>query len=925
MNSHHRSLTSKIGFIIILTELIVLIAVGIAIVWQYSREIDANLESRILLPAAIIAKNRADQYVISNQETLERLVGVPVQEGLLVSPDNVTIFQASQPELLGKRVEEVADIQPEWFDSAMREPELFYENGRLISITPILSDNGRRILYFVFVRANTASVQAQKAALLRTFLFSTAIIVGLTSLIIILSFNRLILSRITAVLNVLRTAESGQLSVRLPIPIDNDEISTLQDGVNSLIGRLETTVANLTNRISEQHLIEAALRQSEEKYRDFVESTDDLIIQLDQTGHFIYANHTVERIYGCTQEELIGQPALDFTHPADHERSRQALEEWVRGHQANVTFENRQVSRQGDIFHISWGITIHFDQYGKVNYLNAIGRDITDRTHVEAQLQLQSAALEAAANGIVITDPQGKVQWVNPAFTRLTGYTLAEVVGQDMNILNSGEQAAEYYQELWQTVLSGKVWQGELINRRKDGRHYFEEMTITPVFNAAGEITNFIAIKQDISERKQAEAELRERATSMELIAQVGRRATAILELDELLHQSVQLISNAFNYYNVVIRLIEDDYVVLKATSLLSLQPLEGRTRLKLGQGITGWVAQHDVPLLVPDVSQDPRYHAELSAMETVSEVAVPIKLKGAVIGVLDTQSVQPDAFDEDDVFTLQAIAAQLAVAIENARLYDAARQEILERRNAQEQLKIYTAELERSNRELENFAYVSSHDLQEPLRKIQMFGDRLAMRYRDQLEEQGQDYLARMQNAAGRMQALIQDLLAFSRVMTRNEPFVAVDLGRVVQTVLAELETTLSSLNGRVQLDPLPTIQADPTQMHQLFQNLISNGLKYHKPEEPPHLHVFAQEMANGHCQIHVQDNGIGFDEKYLDRIFTVFQRLHGRLEYEGTGIGLAISRRIVERHGGQLTAVSQPGQGATFIVTLPDGRLRD
>jgi signal transduction histidine kinase len=385
----------------------------------------------------------------------------------------------------------------------------------------------------------------------------------------------------------------------------------------------------------------------------------------------------------------------------------------------------------------------------------------------------------------------------------------------------------------------------------------------------------------------------------------------------------VNLISRTFAYYNVVIRLVEGEYVVLRATSLTSLKEMEGVTRLKIGQGITGWVAQHGEPLLAPNVLHEPRYHAELNKMETRSEVAVPIKLKGRIIGVLDAQSVQVGAFDEDDLYTLQAIAAQLAVAIDNAVLYEAAQQEILERRNAEERLQIYTAELERSNRELQNFAYVSSHDLQEPLRKIQMFGDRLTANYGKLLDERGQDYLARMQNAALRMQGLIEDLLAFSRVMTHTDPFLWVNLTQLAQQVVEDLAAQIEQKNGRIHLDPLPTIQADAMQMRQLFQNLIGNALKYHKPNEPPVIHIFSEKFADGY-QIKIQDNGIGFDEKYLDRIFTVFQRLHSRTEFEGTGIGLAICRRIVERHGGHISATSQPGAGATFIITLPSKHLQ-
>lgn len=760
----------------------------------------------------------------------------------------------------------------------------------------------------------------QRAEVINLLLVSGIIIIGSTAVTLYAAFRWLIFKRLTAVLAVLKSAESGDLQSRIAEPILNDEVGQLQHGINSLIAQLQDTVNDLTGHITDLRLTEAVLRESEELYRDFVEGTDDLITQVDNVGNFIYVNHTAEKIFGLPQEELIGRSAFDFIHPEDREATKQAFQGWLHSNVSSITYENRQVSQTGEVATMLWTINVHHDQYGQVSYMNSIARDITDLKASEAQLQLLSTALETAANGIMITDRDGRINWVNAALTQLTGYAKEELIGQQTNIFNSGQQNPEFYNSMWQTVLSGNVWNGELINRHKDGSIYIEEMTITPVFNTKKEVTHFIAIKQDISERKQAELQYRNRAASLELIAQVGRRTTAILELDELLNQAVHLISDTFSYYNVVIRLLEDDYVVLKATSLASLKPLEGKQILKRGQGITGWVAQHGEPLLAPDISQEPRYHAELSAMETNAEVAVPIKLKGAVIGVLDAQSVQYEAFDEDDVFTLQAIAAQLAVAIENARLYKAAQQEIIERRNAEEKLKIYTAELERSNNELQNFAYVSSHDLQEPLRKIQMFGDRLIYRYRDQLDERGQDYLDRMQNAASRMQTLIADLLAFSRVITKSQPFTRVRLTHIVEEVVGDLEGQLKDVNGRVELNHLPIIKADATQMRQLFQNLISNGLKYHQPELPPVVKIWAEAQEGGFVIIYIADNGIGFDEKYLDRIFNVFQRLHGRSAYEGTGVGLAICKRIVERHNGQITARSTKGDGATFIVTLPE-----
>jgi PAS domain S-box-containing protein len=243
--------------------------------------------------------------------------------------------------------------------------------------------------------------------------------------------------------------------------------------------------------------------------------------------------------------------------------------------------------------------------------------------------------------------------------------------------------------------------------------------------------------------------------------------------------------------------------------------------------------------------------------------------------------------------------------------------------RQSEEKLRQFTAQLEYSNRELQDFAYVASHDLQEPLRKIIVFGDRLKEKCGESLAAEPRDYLERMQKAASRMQTLINDLLAFSRVTTKAHPFAPVDLSAVGREVVNDLEGRIELVKGRVELGELPVLDAEELQMRQLLQNLIGNALKFRRPDETPVVKVearkFTDETGRELCELTVADNGIGFDEKYLDRIFNVFQRLHTRNEYEGTGMGLAIVRKIALFHGGDITAKIKPGQGATFIVTLP------
>jgi signal transduction histidine kinase/ligand-binding sensor domain-containing protein len=226
---------------------------------------------------------------------------------------------------------------------------------------------------------------------------------------------------------------------------------------------------------------------------------------------------------------------------------------------------------------------------------------------------------------------------------------------------------------------------------------------------------------------------------------------------------------------------------------------------------------------------------------------------------------------------------------------------------------------LENSNRDLEHFAYVASHDLQEPLRKIQAFSDRLAKQYATKLDDQGRDYLSRMNAAAARMQRLIEALLSLSRVSTKKQEYELIELAPLVHEVLGDLEVRIQSTGGRVTVGELPRIEGDPVQVRQLFQNLIGNALKFHKPGEAPHVQVYALRRSPGQAEVFVEDNGIGFDKKDAERVFMPFHRLHGRSEYEGTGIGLTICQKIVERHGGTIHAESTPGKGSRFVLNLP------
>lgn len=298
------------------------------------------------------------------------------------------------------------------------------------------------------------------------------------------------------------------------------------------------------------------------------------------------------------------------------------------------------------------------------------------------------------------------------------------------------------------------------------------------------------------------------------------------------------------------------------------------------------------------------------------SYMCVPFIARGKVLGAITLVAAESGRiYTQTDLSLVEDLARIAAIAIDNALLHKETTEfaKTLEKRVEER-----TEELRRSNKELQDFAYVASHDLQEPLRKIQAFGDLLKEEYGDKLDKNGSNYLDRVLNAAGRMRSLINDILTFSRVTTKALPFTTVNLNIIAQEVLSDLETRIKDLDGKISVSDLPQIQADPIQMRQLFQNLIGNALKFHKHNESPQVKIYSRKQ-DGFFEIYFEDNGIGIDEKYKDKIFTIFERLHSRQDFEGTGVGLAVVRKIVERHKGKIDLKSTEGKGTTFIISLP------
>jgi PAS domain S-box-containing protein len=478
------------------------------------------------------------------------------------------------------------------------------------------------------------------------------------------------------------------------------------------------------------------------------------------------------------------------------------------------------------------------------------------------------ASIEAYA--IIGLDRQGIVTSWNAGAERLFGASPGEAIGRRLDGLveqDDGALSTEVLDEMSSTGIERGSWL-----RGRDGRRFWAKTTTAAVPGEDGGVAGYALVVRDATPQREARDELLRSKMMFEGILAIASDAVVCVDESQRVVFFNEGAERIFNY---------------SPNDILG-QPLE---------------------LLIPERHR-PAHAARVREFGESGVVARQMGDRGEISG----------RRKDGEVFPAAASISKLDLG--ERRIYTAVLRDVTERRAAAEALERQTQELARSNAELEQFAYVASHDLQEPLRMVASYTQLLARRYQGQLDDDAEEFIGFAVDGVTRMQALINDLLAYSRVGTRGGEFRPVPLDDVLEKVIATLRPSMDELGAVVTHDPLPVAVGDPGQLHQLFQNLLQNAIKFQRRDVRPEVRVGVMERP-GEWEIAVRDNGIGIADEFRDRIFVIFQRLHNRTEYPGTGIGLAICKKIVERHGGHIWVESSPGEGSTFHFTLPkDGQ---
>jgi PAS domain S-box-containing protein len=637
-------------------------------------------------------------------------------------------------------------------------------------------------------------------------------------------------------------------------------------------GETVAIVGSLTD-ITARKRAEETLQRREAELTTLVENADDLIVRFDTELHYVYCNPAVERQLGVPASTFLNKSPSEIGTTDEHATFIKRTLRRVLDTGERLVVEERYDTPVGPK-HYQTHIVPERNRKGEIDSLLAVSRDFTERKRAEEALQQAHQRLknffDHSPRLISIFDREGRYQVVNRALAQSLARPEEQIVGRTFADLLPPDVAATFMRRVERLVEA----QAPLVVNDEveiEGERRIFRSLLFPLSQDREGRQIFASMASDVTQREAMEQRLRESRERLSLAVEGAELATWDWDL-----QTGETVRSR--------RWAE----------------MQGYPYDEIEPTLEFW-EEHVHPEDAPGVRAALDAHLEGRTTHYQAEYRLRTKA-GGWKWILDTGKV----LVRDEAGTPLRIVG--------------IHQDITERKEAEEQLARYAADLQRSNEELEHFAHIVSHDLQEPARIVEGYLELLEGRCGGKLDEKAISYIRQARESAARMQQMIRALLNLSRVGRRDQDLAPTDVEALLERTLRALQRAVEETGAEVTHDPLPTVMADEAQLGQVFQNLIANALKFRRESVPPHVHISARREGETWL-FAVADNGIGIDPQQADRIFEIFQRLHTWEEYPGTGIGLALSRKIIERHGGRIWVESEPGEGATFYFTLPVG----
>lgn len=608
-----------------------------------------------------------------------------------------------------------------------------------------------------------------------------------------------------------------------------------------------------------------------------VDSSDDAIVSKTLDGVITSWNRAAEKMYGYTAAEAVGKHITLIIPPERWGEEDEVLRRLRRGEKIDH-FETERRAKDGRKVYVSLTVSPIRDARGDLIGASKIARDITQRKLDEEALRASEEQFSTLANTIPnlawMAHADGHIFWYNRRWYEYTGTTPEQMEGWGWQSVHDPDVLPAVLGNWKQSLATGEPFEMTFPLKGADGRFRSFLTRVEPIKNVRGEVLRWFGTNTDITALREAEEREKRSRETAELLNRIGPLLAAELDAGRLAQKITDIAAEA---------------VRAECGALFHV------ARDEAGQRMVH------------------RMSGRLARLPVRSHLTAPVRSRtGEAIGGLFFGHSEPGAFNEESAAIAKGIAAQAAIALDNARLFD-------ETRRAAEALRRSNETLKRLNDDLNQFAFSASHDLREPLRIVSIYTQLLERKLEDKLDAETREYMDHVLKATARLEALIRDLLAYTQAANAPAPAEAIDAGEALDRALFNLETALKKAGANVSVSRLPRVKIAPVHLTQLLQNLIGNAVKY-RGAAPPEIRVGARRREDG-WEFFVADNGIGIEPEYKEQIFGVFKRLHLQDEYSGTGIGLAICQRIVQRAGGRIWVESEPGKGSTFYFTLPAG----